>query len=64
MAYLWVTPHEPIATLEMLLEVFGERIISRRTDNNWSAQSPDLNPLDFCLWGYLKNQVYANRRPA
>ena len=26
----------------------------------WPAQSPDLSPLNFWLWGYLKNKVYAN----
>ena len=26
----------------------------------WPARSPDLSPLDFWLWGYLKNKVYAN----
>ena len=55
------TPHAAIATLEMLHNVFGDRIISRRTVNNWSAHSPDLNPLDYFLWGHLKNQVYANQ---
>jgi hypothetical protein len=25
---------------------------------NWPARSPDLNPLDFFLWGYVKNVVY------
>lgn len=24
----------------------------------WPARSPDLNPLDFFLWGYIKNIVY------
>ena len=28
---------------------------------NWPANSPDLSPLDFFLWGYLKNKVYYNR---
>ena len=23
--------------------------------------SPDLSPLDFCLWGYLKSKVYSPR---
>ena len=23
------------------------------------GQSPDLFPLDFCLWGYLKSKVYS-----
>ena len=26
----------------------------------WPARSPDLSPLDFWLWGYLKNKVYVN----
>ena len=24
----------------------------------WAPRSPDLNPLDFFLWGYLKARVY------
>lgn len=24
----------------------------------WPARSPDLNPMDFFLWGYVKNLVY------
>ena len=27
----------------------------------WPARSPDLNPCDFFLWGYLKSKVYSNR---
>ena len=27
-------------------------------DSTWSLHSPDLNPPDFCLWGYLKDRVY------
>ena len=26
--------------------------------NQWPAHSPDLNPCDFFLWGYLKSRVY------
>ncbi|KAJ8913308.1 hypothetical protein NQ315_010976 [Exocentrus adspersus] len=25
----------------------------------WLPRSPDLNPLDFYVWGYLKDKVYA-----
>ena len=32
---------------------FNDRIISRRTPIPWPPQSPDLNPLDFWLWGHL-----------
>ncbi|KAJ8951109.1 hypothetical protein NQ318_021553 [Aromia moschata] len=27
---------------------------------NWPARSSDLNPLDFCIWGYLKTLVYSS----
>ena len=40
------TPHAAIATLDLLRQTFGERLISRRTDNPWSPHSPDLNPFD------------------
>ena len=30
----------------------------RRTDNPWPPYSSDLTPLDYFLWGYLKERVY------
>jgi len=35
------------------------RVISRRPicSIDWPARSPDLSPLDFCLWGYLKSKI-------
>ncbi|GBP39444.1 hypothetical protein EVAR_23795_1 [Eumeta japonica] len=27
---------------------------------NWPPRSPDLNPLDYFAWGYLKSKVYQN----
>ena len=40
---------------------FGDRVISRRClqGREWPPRSPDLSPLDFCLWGYLKSKVYS-----
>ena len=35
-----------------------QRLISRRCDPEWAPHSPDLNPPDFYLWGYLKDHVY------
>ncbi|GBN40716.1 hypothetical protein AVEN_12353-1, partial [Araneus ventricosus] len=29
----------------------------------WPPRSPDLNPLGFFLWGYIKQRVYATRPP-
>ena len=53
------TPHTANATLEPMAQKFGDRVISRRTDNPWAAHSPDLNPCDFFLWGYAKDNIYA-----
>ena len=45
--------------IRLLRETFtNERIISRSFPNPWPARSPDLNPCDFWLWGYLKDHVY------
>ncbi|GBM82001.1 hypothetical protein AVEN_231483-1 [Araneus ventricosus] len=36
----------------------NNRIISCHFRTAWSPRSPDLNPCDFWLWGYLKDVVY------
>ena len=54
------TSHTATETIELLRETFEDRIISRRGDVNWPPRSCDLTPLDFFLWGYLKEKVYAN----
>lgn len=40
---------------------FGDRVVSRNSiqGRDWPARSPDLNPLDYFLWGYLKSKVYS-----
>lgn len=40
---------------------FPQRWIGRRGAIEWPARSPDLTPLDFFLWGYLKSKVYATK---
>jgi hypothetical protein len=35
------------------------RWIERRRSIAWPPRSPDLTPMDFFLWGHLKEQVYA-----
>ena len=52
------TCHTAISTRETLKKEFGTRIISGKTDFPWSPNSPDLNPLDYFLWGYCKDNVY------
>ena len=47
-------------TLDWLREPFQERLISRKCDVEWAPHSPNLNPPDFYLWGYLKDNAYQN----
>lgn len=41
-----------------LNRVYPQRWIGRGGPINWPPRSPDLTPLDFCLWGWLKSEVY------
>jgi len=47
-------------SLDWIRRHFGQRVISRRTVHPWSPNSPDLSPLDFHLWGFLKDQLIGN----
>lgn len=54
------TCHTAITTREYLKTLFKDRVISGKTEFPWSPNSPDLNPLDYFLWGYCKDNVYKN----
>ena len=63
---IWVqqdgaTFHTPEATFDVLRTVFEHRIISRRADVVWPSRSCDLIPLDYYLWGAVKNKCYADK---
>jgi hypothetical protein len=45
--------------LSMLREMFSIRPRGTGVPTAWPPHSPDLNPLDFYLWVYLKTFVYA-----
>lgn len=51
--------HFSVDVREHLHRTFDQRWIGRGGPVSWPARSPDLNPLDFFLWGYLKSLVYA-----
>ncbi|GBM22653.1 hypothetical protein AVEN_144438-1 [Araneus ventricosus] len=36
------------------------RIITRHFLTNWPPRSPDINPCDFWLWGYVKHVVFSS----
>ena len=37
------------------------RRISKKNDYHWPPRSPDLTPLDFYLWGYLKSKLHIDK---
>ncbi|GFX44062.1 uncharacterized protein TNCV_4118581 [Trichonephila clavipes] len=49
------------ATIYLLKDTFGDRLISRFGPVNWPPRSCDLTPLDYFLWGYVKSLVYADK---
>ena len=53
--FLFTTCHTAETTLDVLRPVFEDRIISRR------ARSCDLTPLDYYLWGAVKDKSYADK---
>ncbi|GBL94656.1 hypothetical protein AVEN_83973-1 [Araneus ventricosus] len=53
------SPHIETPVKQLLNLHFGNgRITSRHFPTAWPPRSPDLNPCDFWLWGYLKDVVY------
>ncbi|GFU09688.1 uncharacterized protein TNCV_5027241 [Trichonephila clavipes] len=54
------TCHTARATIDLLKDTFGDRLISRFGPVNWPPRSCDLTPLDYFLWGYVKSVVYAD----
>ncbi|GFW78258.1 uncharacterized protein TNCV_137271 [Trichonephila clavipes] len=54
------TCHTARATIDLLKDTFGERLISRFGPVNWLPRSCDLTQLDYFLWVYVKSLVYAD----
>ena len=55
------TWHAVEATLDVLRPVFKDRTISSRADVVWPPRSYDLTPLDYYLWGAVKDKCYADK---
>ena len=57
-------PHRTPEVFECLINTFRHRIIGLDVQKyggdglEWPPYSPDINPCDFFLWGYLKDRVY------
>ncbi|GFW63569.1 uncharacterized protein TNCV_402351 [Trichonephila clavipes] len=55
------TCHTARATIDLLKDTLGDRLISRFGPVNCPPRSCDLTPLDYFLWGYVKSLVYADK---
>ncbi|GBL95881.1 hypothetical protein AVEN_227124-1 [Araneus ventricosus] len=54
-------PHYGNIVREFLDTTFPQRWIGRGAVMAWPPRSPDITPLDFYLWGYVKQHVYSER---
>jgi hypothetical protein len=52
-------PHFGAIVRTALDERFPGRWIGRGGPINWPPRSPDLTPMDFFVWGYIKVIVYS-----
>ena len=53
-------PHFSQVLRQELNHKFPNRWIGRGGTQNWPPRSPNLNPLDYHVWGYMKAMVYAH----
>ena len=51
-------PHYSLAVRAFLNQEFPHRWIGRRGAIEWPPRSPDITPMDFFMWGVLKEKVY------
>ena len=55
------TTHTSVTAKDWLKSRFGNKVISHLTDFPCPAGSPDLSPLYFFLWNYVKEKVFCTR---
>lgn len=53
-------PHNARIVMDFLQDHFTG-LIANNSETPWPARSPDLTPCDFFLWGFIKDNVYAER---
>ncbi|GBM74191.1 hypothetical protein AVEN_104814-1 [Araneus ventricosus] len=52
-------PHWGSLVRDFLDETIVDRWIGRDGPTPWPPRSPDITPLDFFFWGYIKDRVFA-----
>lgn len=60
--HMWLQQDRaPAHSTGLVRHWLNNRWIGRGGEVQWPARSPDLTPMDFFLWRYVKNIVYATR---
>ncbi|GBN54935.1 hypothetical protein AVEN_227632-1 [Araneus ventricosus] len=57
-------PHWGMIVRDFLDENFPDRWCGRGGPISWPPRSPNITPLDFFLWGFVKNIVYKTPVPS
>lgn len=52
------TPHTANISRDRVQLLFNQQTIGARLTHDWPARSPDLTPMDFFFWGWMKDRVY------
>ena len=50
-----------LAESSIFNDTFPERWVGRDGPIPWPPRSPDITPLDFFVWGYVKGIVYQTK---
>jgi len=53
------SPHFSREVRNFLNYRFPARWIEGGGPHNWPARSPKLSPMDYCVWGWMKEPVYS-----
>jgi hypothetical protein len=54
--------------LDFLRDIFDSRVISNRFPDrfacgqNWPPNSPDFNPRDYFIWGFIKAKIFPKKK--
>ncbi|GBN02808.1 hypothetical protein AVEN_1707-1 [Araneus ventricosus] len=56
-------PHKVSSVQQYIRDTFQQQVIRYGGCVEWPPRSPEVNPLDFFLWGYIKQRVYATPPP-
>ncbi|GBN84213.1 hypothetical protein AVEN_33599-1 [Araneus ventricosus] len=56
-------PHKVSSVQQYIRDTFQQQVIGYGGCVEWPPRSPDLNPLEFFLWGYTKQRVYTTPPP-